>query len=133
MGKSSQAHRHSGSMSHDTRNPGHTPAVKGFFFSQANLKRHRCNVHDETKSHVCEQCGAAFAVNADLNRHKRRHANSFKYTCDTCQMKFETRAALKDHIDKHNNEFQHRCDECDKTFRYRSNLRRHIRMTHEGQ
>ena len=103
------------------------------FFSQATLKRYRCNDHDETKSHVCEQCGDAFVVNVDLIRHKRMHANSFKYTCDTCQMKFETRAALKDHIDKHNNEFQHRCEECDKTFRYQSNFRRHIRMAHECQ
>ena len=103
------------------------------FFSQANLKRHRCHVHDETKGFVCGQCGASFAVNADLNRHKRRHTQTYKYTCDTCQMKFETRSALNDHKDKHDNAYKHRFEQCDKTFRYRANLRRHVRTAHEGQ
>ena len=42
------------------------------FASQANLQRHRCSVHGETKSHVCTTCNKGFSTNADLRRHERR-------------------------------------------------------------
>ena len=54
------------------------------FYSQANLTRHKCNVHEEEKAFACNQCDKNFAIKADLERHRKREKKEFKFTCDMC-------------------------------------------------
>ena len=101
------------------------------FYSQANLTRHKCNVHEEEKAFACNQCDKKFAIRADLERHRKREKKEFKFTCDMCGEKLVAKDKLKEHMDRHNNNKSHVCPVCHKMFRYSSNLSRHKKSHQE--
>jgi len=74
------------------------------FISKSHLQRHRCHVHKETKTYICSTCGKGFAIQSDLNRHKRREQQNLKFKCDECGFTSETQGGLRDHMGKHTRE-----------------------------
>jgi KRAB domain-containing zinc finger protein len=95
------------------------------FFSTANITRHRCNAHGETKSHMCPICGKGFAIKADLTRHRRKEEKTDFVSCNVCNYKAPSKTYMRDHMNKHQpgNNFQ--CQVCLKSYKYRSGLARH--------
>ena len=83
------------------------------FFSQANWKRHQCSTHRAAKFFVCSTFQKAFAIKADLVRHKRREKGQISKTCDICGFKAEDISSMKDHVNKHTGEKSHRYTCCE--------------------
>ena len=90
----------------------------------------RCNVHGETKTHVCTDCAKPFATNADLQRHIRSKQKTHQCVCDICGMSFAEKANLKSHMDSHSGAANHKCNKCGKIFRHRSSLSKHKKAKH---
>ena len=52
------------------------------FTTEASLKNHQLNVHDE-KTSSCEDCGRTFIGRKTFSNHMDTHK---KYTCKSCQI-----------------------------------------------
>jgi KRAB domain-containing zinc finger protein len=100
------------------------------FFSKANLTRHRCAQHNQTKAFVCQHCSKSFALQADLNRHQRREQKRLKLNCPLCDFACDSKGIMDDHEDTHMDIKRHRCTICLKVFRHQTNLSRHMK-THK--
>ena len=100
------------------------------YFSKCNFQRHRCNIHGESKAHVCTTCGKSFATNWDLLRHQKREEKKLPFTCNICLYQEESRSKLEDHMHKHDGMNTHACPHCNIRYKYRSGLSRHIKKKH---
>lgn len=72
------------------------------FRSHSHLYEHQA-VHSETRSFLCEICGASFKTRSVHRKHILSiHRNPRAYSCDSCSKKFNTLFALKRHQKTHN-------------------------------
>ena len=109
-------------LQHEKRHKNLAPYVCcGIFFSKANIDW-------ETKSHVCPTCGKAFAIRADLTRHRRKEDKNDFLPCNICGYKTPSATYLRDHMNKHETTSSFRCQQCLKA--YRSGLARHRAKEH---
>lgn len=70
----------------------------------AKLFISKSHVHKETQTYICSTCGKGFAIQSDLNRHKRREQQNLKFKYDECGFISETQGGLRDHMGKHTRE-----------------------------
>ncbi|XP_078057142.1 zinc finger protein 148-like, partial [Mustelus asterias] len=84
------------------------------------------------KTHVCEQCSAAFRTNYHLQRHILIHTGEKPYQCSQCSMRFIQKYLLQRHEKIHTGEKPFHCDECDMRFIQKYHMERHKR-THSGE
>ena len=119
-------------LQHEKRHKNLAPYVccGKMFFSKANIERHQCNAHGETKSHVCPTCGKAFAIMADLTRHRRKEDKSDFLPCSICGYKAPSATYLRDHMSKHETTSSFKCQQCSKAYKFRSGLARHVAKEH---
>uniref|UniRef100_UPI00398F418A zinc finger protein 148-like n=1 Tax=Pristiophorus japonicus TaxID=55135 RepID=UPI00398F418A len=84
------------------------------------------------KTHICEQCSAAFRTNYHLQRHILIHTGEKPYQCSQCSMRFIQKYLLQRHEKIHTGEKPFHCDECDMRFIQKYHMERHKR-THSGE
>ncbi|CAG5026409.1 unnamed protein product [Parnassius apollo] len=69
--------------------------------TKACVERHMMRIHGEKKekprTHICEQCGKAFADKKILTQHEITHSGARPLSCDICQQTFKHKASLYTH------------------------------------
>lgn len=71
------------------------------FRSHSHLLEHQA-VHSDTRSILCEMCGASFKTRSVHRKHVLSiHRNPRAYSCDSCTKRFNTLFALKRHQKTH--------------------------------
>ncbi|CAG2102276.1 unnamed protein product [Medioppia subpectinata] len=91
--------------------------------------RHLINAHNKKPNIVCDVCGKAFRLPAQLLIHKRRHTNTKPYKCSIagCDYRCLTGGMLSEHLTSHSSDRPHRCpfEGCGKTFKTAGHMQRH--------
>ena len=65
----------------------------------SHLRDHVKSIHEKTKDHVCDLCGAAYGRKSHLKDHINVVHNDIKpFACDQCSYRCTRRYLLKDHI-----------------------------------
>jgi len=108
------------------------------FQNTYNLKRHRINVHKETKIlYRCDQCGKDFPSIGNFKRHKNLVHGLGKqaFHCTTCDKNFASKDGLKRHISAihDTSEGAFKCETCEKRFKRKDYLDKHIISAHENK
>ncbi|KAK2569240.1 Zinc finger protein 569 [Acropora cervicornis] len=104
------------------------------FDTESELKEHvTSHVGTTDKACMCDECGATFAAQQNLFKHKkRRHSGPMPqphktHRCEKCDKSFFTSYQLVVHFRCHTGEKPYKCDLCGKDFVQKSGLRKHIR------
>ncbi|XP_042200111.1 zinc finger protein 148-like isoform X2 [Callorhinchus milii] len=85
------------------------------------------------KTHICEQCSAAFRTNYHLQRHILIHTGEKPFHCDECDMRFIQKYHMERHKRTHSGEKPYQCEYCLQHFSRTDRLLKHRRMCHENQ
>ena len=70
-------------------------------------------VHSGVKPHICDRCGRAFTMKANLKVHMRIHTGEKPYSCSFCEKPFSQKQLCKDHERTHTKETPFQCPFCD--------------------
>jgi uncharacterized Zn-finger protein len=87
-----------------------SPLHNSHHLSSASPKaRNRRNSSfDETKPHVCPQCGARFTTKSNLGQHAKIHLAVKPFICEICSHGFTRAAHYESHVAKHKGLKTHR-------------------------
>ncbi|XP_045592799.2 uncharacterized protein [Procambarus clarkii] len=93
----------------------------------SGLRTHILELHSGTRksSHSCEVCGAKFAKQYGLKRHKQRKHTKQQLACEICSKTFSCKEDLLQHTKYHTDLETLTCKECEKTFTTSWGLQRH--------
>ena len=113
------------SVSNETRKPftlSHNDSPKSFSSSPVSsphdnpitlltspkCRNRRNSSFDETKPHVCNQCGARFTTKSNLGQHAKIHLAVKPFICEICNHGFTRAAHYESHVAKHKGLKTHR-------------------------
>ena len=97
------------------------------FALYTSLTRHLRKHESYDKSHVCSDCGKAFARLKYLKLHSRMHSGQMPFFCAECDKHFRSRQTLREHKTwKHQTEEKFPCSECGKRFKTRARMQSHV-------
>jgi len=97
------------------------------------LRIHRVSVHQNVKSFLCPECGAAFKANSALIDHRKRvHLQIKPHSCEFCGKEFFSRKDYGEHTRTHTGEKPFQCQLCGKCFGRGYHLKRHVDGVHRG-
>lgn len=96
-------------------------------------RNRRNSSFDETKPHVCPQCGARFTTKSNLGQHAKIHLAVKPFICEICSHGFTRAAHYESHVAKHKGLKTHRCDQCGESFARLDNLLRHSARHKHGK
>ncbi|KAL5279821.1 hypothetical protein ACFFRR_004060 [Megaselia abdita] len=74
------------------------PYCEETFYNVFNLREHVKKLHSHEQKLTCEDCGAKYFIQVDLDNHRKHHTDTI---CPHCGKKFQCRRQLKRHIDIH--------------------------------
>jgi len=96
-------------------------------------RNRRNSSFDETKPHVCPQCGARFTTKSNLGQHAKIHLAVKPFICEICSHGFTRAAHYESHVAKHKGLKTHRCEQCGESFARLDNLLRHSARHKHGK
>lgn len=96
------------------------------FSTEEEVKAHE-EIH---KTHVCDQCGAAFLKKGYLQDHLLMHSEDRRYQCKVCSKAFKHRHTLSVHKKIHEDTKSFVCEICGTGFRQRTTLVTHTLLKH---
>ncbi|KAG5887491.1 hypothetical protein JTB14_023677 [Gonioctena quinquepunctata] len=99
------------------------------FTSPEQVKQHE-EIH---KTHICDQCGAAFLKKHYLSDHLLIHSDDRHYKCRICGKTFRHRHTLSVHKRTHDISRSFVCETCGAGFRARCTLLTHMRLKHTDE
>lgn len=105
------------------------------FKSVIHLRKHKVQVHQRTRSHVCQICDKRFPTKSSLNRHSKLHLRSTDrpFPCDECDAMLASVASVKLHKSQvHDKIRPFGCEICDKRFPFAADLKKH-QYIHGGE
>ena len=86
-----------------------SPREPSFLINTSPKPRNRRNSSfDETKPHVCAQCGARFTTKSNLGQHAKIHLAVKPFICEICSHGFTRAAHYESHVAKHKGLKTHR-------------------------
>lgn len=118
------------SDSQNISSPQETPIT---LLTSPKSRNRRNSSFDETKPHVCPQCGARFTTKSNLGQHAKIHLAVKPFICEICNHGFTRAAHYESHVAKHKGLKTHRCDQCGETFARLDNLLRHSARHKHGK
>ncbi|XP_037394376.1 zinc finger protein 827 isoform X1 [Pygocentrus nattereri] len=90
-----------------------------------------CHLKTHCKpEHRCRICQAAWASQAELERHARAHRLGNHYRCEQCGYLSKTANKLIEHVRVHTGERPFHCDRCSYSCKRKDNLNLHKRLKH---
>ena len=95
------------------------------------LARHHL-VHEGTRRHVCDECGAQFKTVSALNLHIKLHAGEV-LSCEICGFTSRHPRVLARHRLVHEEEKRIHCSKCRYSCRRLMDLRKHMVSMHSGR
>ena len=97
-------------LSHSRReSPSSSPQETPITLLTSPKSRNRRNSSlDETKPHVCPQCGARFTTKSNLGQHAKIHLAVKPFICEICSHGFTRAAHYESHVAKHKGLKTHR-------------------------
>lgn len=96
------------------------------FETKEEVKQHE-EIH---KTHICDQCGAAFLKKSYLQDHQLMHSEERRYGCKVCGKAFKHRHTLSVHKKTHEDVRGFICEVCGDSFRARATLHTHTLLKH---
>ena len=90
-------------------------------------------VHDNARSHVCEECGYASLRKSMLKRHwdAVHNKGEKKHKCEKCPHSSASKCNLRVHINRvHDKIRNHACNECEYTSLFKDSVKRHWDAVH---
>ncbi|XP_050517010.1 zinc finger protein OZF-like [Diabrotica virgifera virgifera] len=100
------------------------------FLKKTYLQDHQIT-HSEVRRYRCKQCGKAFKHRHTLSVHKKTHEESKSYVCEVCGIGFKARATLYTHtLLKHSDEKKFPCSSCHLRFNLKSSRDKHYIRKH---
>lgn len=118
------------SVSSSEASPQETPIT---LLTSPKSRNRRNSSLDETKPHVCPQCGARFTTKSNLGQHAKIHLAVKPFICEICSHGFTRAAHYESHVAKHKGLKTHRCDQCGESFARLDNLLRHSARHKHGK
>jgi KRAB domain-containing zinc finger protein len=118
------------SDSQNISSPQETPIT---LLTSPNSRKRRNSSFDETKPHVCQQCGSRFTTKSNLGQHAKIHLKVKPFVCEICSHGFTRAAHYESHVAKHKGLKTHRCDQCGESFARLDNLLRHSARHKHGK
>jgi len=118
------------SDSQNISSPQETPIT---LLTSPKSRNRRNSSFDETKPHVCPQCGARFTTKSNLGQHAKIHLAVKPFICEICSHGFTRAAHYESHVAKHKGLKTHRCDQCGESFARLDNLLRHSARHKHGK
>lgn len=97
------------------------------FSNKYILQRHIKSVHLRLYKHICPICGKVLLDQGGLQRHISSHSDLKPYKCEQCPAAFKINADLTVHIRVHTGERPFLCTVCKRTFTCNSSLHKHMR------
>ena len=85
--------------------PHETPVT---LLTSPKSRNRRNSSFDETKPHVCGQCGARFTTKSNLGQHAKIHLAVKPFICEICNHGFTRAAHYESHVAKHKGLKTHR-------------------------
>ena len=85
--------------------PNETPIT---LLTSPKSRNRRNSSFDETKPHVCNQCGARFTTKSNLGQHAKIHLAVKPFICEICNHGFTRAAHYESHVAKHKGLKTHR-------------------------
>jgi len=116
--------------SQNISSPQETPIT---LLTSPKSRNRRNSSFDETKPHVCPQCGARFTTKSNLGQHAKIHLAVKPFICEICSHGFTRAAHYESHVAKHKGLKTHRCDQCGESFARLDNLLRHSARHKHGK
>ena len=95
----------SGFSSSPVSSPLDTPIT---LLTSPKSRNRRNSSFDETKPHVCPQCGARFTTKSNLGQHSKIHLAVKPFICEICHHGFTRAAHYESHVAKHKGTKNHR-------------------------
>ena len=93
------------SVSSSEASPQETPIT---LLTSPKSRNRRNSSLDETKPHVCPQCGARFTTKSNLGQHAKIHLAVKPFICEICSHGFTRAAHYESHVAKHKGLKTHR-------------------------
>ncbi|CAC5416815.1 KRAB [Mytilus coruscus] len=105
------------------------------FSSKTSHKKHKQNIHFETKEFECEICYERFSTKYQMAGHKRSKHDMGRYQCKNCQKMFSFPSSFKEHTGKcNNNETKvFTCETCNNQFITKRAMSVHIQSERQGR
>jgi len=129
-GDSPSSRTQSTESQHNILSPQETPVT---LLTSPKSRNRRNSSFDETKPHVCPQCGARFTTKSNLGQHAKIHLAVKPFICEICSHGFTRAAHYESHVAKHKGLKTHRCDQCGESFARLDNLLRHSARHKHGK
>ena len=100
--------------------------------TESYLQRHKENIHEKLRPHVCHVCGKGYYSIKDMKAHLQiKHGQGEKsIVCEKCGKAFQSSVQFTYHKHKAHGKY-HMCTMCDKIFTARTKLHEHLAMEHQ--
>ncbi|CAG9853926.1 unnamed protein product [Phyllotreta striolata] len=98
------------------------------FSTKEEVKAHE----EDHKTHICDQCGAAFLKKCYLQDHQLMHSEDRRYKCKVCFKAFKHRHSLSVHKRIHDDTKSFVCEICGTGFSQRTTLVTHNLLKHSN-
>ena len=96
------------------------------YHSKDGLETHINEVHLQTITHFCEQCGDQFNHKSQFRRHMKRHDEQ-NLKCLHCEKTFIRRMQLFTHLKMHTKLRPYKCASCNYSSERKGNVSLHVR------